>query len=385
MFKRKLLLPLPPGPPGPRTDLVQGEPEVKPVRSYAKANLRLAEKFDTWLEARNRSVATRKQYGYALSRFLEFLGSKSVTEVRRLDVRAFLAHILHRELSPHSLAWHGHVLRSFFFFLNVAGVMSLSAPWLIHTRKVPQRLPRFLTEEQVRKLIEAARTPRDRAVLELLYATGCRVGEIVRMRVEDVDFTDRTIRVLGKGNTERIVLFGRPAAQALLEYLGARRAGYLFKPARSLQKLKLSKARPNKKTKTLYWRAFWRDYSSWRGEPHWRWLGKASGTSREEAHAKLRKLLGPANLARPKVSHPLTWRTIARVVQDSARRAGLGKLRISTHWLRHSFATHMLNRGADLRVIQELLGHVSLSTTQIYTYVSTTNLVEMLKRCHPRG
>ncbi len=362
------------------------EPKPKPglpVRSYARANRELAAKFDAWLEAQNYSPHTRMAYNRLTQDFCEFIRSKSLAAVEHFDIRAFLAHLYRRGLSSSSLARQLSGLKTFFDFLNLAGAVSFVAPRFIRTRKVPKRLPRFLTEEQTEKLIEAARSPRDRAVLELLYATGCRLGEIVGIKVEDVEFTKRSIRVLGKGSKERIVLFGRPAAKAVMEYLGARQTGHLFEEDKPRQELRVTKAKPNKETSTRYWRGSWHDYTNGTGEHRWKWLGKVSDMSRAEAQAKLRELLRSADPVRPKGSRPLGHRTVYRMVRETAVRAGLGK--VHPHMIRHSFATHLLNRGADIRYVQELLGHSSISTTQIYTHVSMTNLAETLKRCHPRG
>lgn len=287
----------------------------KPVRSHTRSNRKLAEQFQAWLVTRSYSANTQRAYTKLLREFADFTGAKSFTEVDHLDVRAFLAHLQARGCSPNTLARELYALRSFYDFLGLGGVMQFCPPRFIRTRKIPKRLPRFLSEEQVARLIQAAQSPRDRALLELLYATGCRVSEIVGIRLEDVDFGNRTIRVLGKGAKERMVLFGGAAQNALLEYLGDRRDGYLFE----------------------------------------------------------------------KDGKPLSARgTIYRIVRSAALRAGLKQL-VHPHMLRHSFATHLLNRGADIRCVQELLGHSSISTTQIYTHVSITNLAETLKRCHPRG
>jgi site-specific recombinase XerD len=148
------------------------------------------------------------------------------------------------------------------------------------------------------------------------------LSEIRTLRCEDVDFTDRTIRVLGKGNKERIVPFGRMAEEALLAYLGDRREGFLFQNSRP-------------------------------------------------------------KLIRPKTALPLDSQTFYRIVRSAALKAGLTG--VHPHRLRHSFATHLLNRGADLRCVQELLGHSSISTTQIYTHVATAELQRIHQKFHPRG
>ena len=350
-----------------------------PVRSYVRANRELAQKFDSWLTSQNYSPHTRLAYSKIVRDFCEFLGSKNLTEVQHFDIRAYLGHLSQRGLAPSSLAQNLHGLRTFFDFLNMGGAVNFVAPRFIRTRKVPKRLPRLLSEEQVRRLIEAARSPRDRAVLELFYATGCRVSEIAGIKIEHVDFAGHSIRVVGKGSKERIVLFGRPAAKALMEYLGGRRTGYLFEDDRPPQRGCLTTGK-----KRSEWRGVWRDYSNGEGERREKYLGSVSKKmSRAQAWAKLRKLLESANLVRPKGSRPMAHETIRRIVGSTALRAGLGS--VHPHMLRHSFATHLLNRGADLRCVQELLGHSSLSTTAIYTHVSMTNLAETLKRCHPRG
>lgn len=354
------------------------------VRSHRRSNAELTATFDRWLEAQNYSQHTRRAYGQVLRDFGAFLGAKSFTAVEHVDVRAFLAHLGARGCSPNTLASRLYALRSFYDFLGLGGVIASCPPRLLYTRKVSKRLPRCLTIEEVRRLIDAASTPRDRAIIELFYSTGCRLAEIVGIRLEDVDFAGSTIRVLGKGNKERIVLFGRPTAKALAKYLGDRRTGYLFEEDKPRQELRVTKAKPNKETPTLYWRASWKDYSngSGRGE-HWKWLGKVSEMSRAEAQAMLSKLIESAKLERPRDSRPLDSRAVYRVVRRTALRAGLGK--VHPHMLRHSFATHLLDSCRDIRVVQELLGHSSVSTTAIYTHVSTTDLAATLKRCHPRG
>ncbi len=289
-----------------------------PIRSHAKSNRALADRFELWLVTQNRSTNTRRAYKKAVASFSTFLRSTSFLSVEHPDVRAFLAHLASRGCSPQTLARELYALRSFYDFLALGGLVNSCPPRFLQTRKLPTRLPRVLTVEQVDSLITAARTPRDRAVLEIFYATGCRLSEVVGIKLEDVDFSSRTIRVLGKGNRERFVLFGRSAARALRKYLGDRQEGYLFLP------------------------------------------------ECDPSHDK-----------------PLAGRTLSRVVQQTARRAGLKG--VHPHVLRHSFASHLLASGADLRCIQELLGHVSISTTQIYTHVTPQHLAQTIERYHPRG
>jgi site-specific recombinase XerC len=149
--------------------------------------------------------------------------------------------------------------------------------------------------------------------------------------------------------------------------------------------LRVTKARSNKHWFSIWWRGFWREYpeGGGLGVQHWKWLGRVSEMTRREAQAKLLQLVGAANTDRPKIDRPLDHQTFFRIVRSSALRAGLKE--VHPHTLRHSFATHLLNSDADLRCVQELLGHSSISTTQIYTHVAMTDLLVIHTRCHPRG
>jgi site-specific recombinase XerD len=368
------------------TELTVRRPDFKPVRSYVKDNHGLAEKFSQWLEVQNYSAHTRKAYDALTADFCRFIRSRSLAEVKHLDVREYLFYLQRRGLASSSLDRQLHGLRTFFDFLNLGGVVSSVAPRFIRTRKRPPRkLPRFLSIQEAKKLIEAAESPRDRAIVEVFYGTGCRLAEVAGMRFDDVDFKARSIRVLGKGNRERIVLFGRMAKEALLVYLDGRREGFLFQDDLPLQKLSVTKAKPNKHESGIWWRGAWSEYPDGRGPGirRWKWLGHASEMTRKEARAKLLQAVGSAITNRPKIDCPLAHRSLARVVQSAALRAGLKG--VHPHMLRHSFATHLLNRGADLRCIQELLGHSSISTTQLYTHVAMENLLEIHKKAHPRG
>lgn len=357
-----------------------------PVRSYAHDNRALAAKFAQWLEIQNYSVNTRRAYNSLLRDFCRFIRSRSLTEIKRLDIREYLGHLHRRGLASASLDQKLHGLRTFFGFLRLGGLVETAPTRFISLRKRKRKLAHPFSVEEISKLIEAEKSPRNRAILETFYGTGCRLAEVVGMRCEDVEFSDPgSIRVTGKGDKQRIVLFGRPAKQALLAYLGNRREGYLFQDNRNPQQLRVTKAKPNKHTSTLWWRGCWREYTVGRGPgvPHWKWLGSASAMTRKQARAKLLQLVSEVNIIRPKLDRPLNGRTLGRIVQRAALRVGLKG--VHPHSLRHSFATHLLNDRADLRSIQELLGHSSVSTTQIYTHVALDSLIETHKKFHPRS
>ncbi len=289
-------------------------PSGKTIRSHRQANLDLVAKFDRWLEVRAYAQSTRVGYRRALAEFVDFLASESAVTVKHADIRAFLGELAGRGATPQKLASRRYVLCVFYDFLHLGKLLSYNPARMVATPKLPKRLPRFLNEPEAARLIEAASSPRDRALLEILYGTGCRVGEVATMRVEHIDWRNRSLRVLGKGRKERVVFFGSKAAQALRKYLAGRQTGPLFRNARR---------------------------------------------------------------------RPLSTGRIAEIVRALGQRANL--CRVHPHMLRHSFATTMLNRGADLRAIQELLGHASVSTTQRYTHVSIGDLARTLERCHPRG
>ena len=355
--------------------------DSRAVKSFTKDNLELAAKFDAWLLAQNYSPHTRRAYRGLTSYLCEFIASRSLLEITHFDVREFLSWLYKRGLSPTSQARQLSGLKLFFDFLSLGGLVDSNIARLIKTRKVGRRLPRYLSIEEVERLIAAATTPRDKAMLEMFYSTGCRLSEVAGMRFEHVDLESRTIRVIGKGSKERLVLFGMPAKDALLAYLKGRTDGFLFRDERPPRELHVYLAKPNKETETVYWKGHW--HSGIPSVEHCRWIGKAEGVTRKQALEKLAIIAGEDFEHRPKPDKPLGPRYIYQVVKQAAAKAGLKD--VWPHVLRHSFATHLLNGGADLRCVQELLGHTSISTTQIYTHVSTTNMIDVHRKFHPRG
>jgi integrase/recombinase XerD len=282
-----------------------------------------------------RSHSENSQWIYllALERFARWFerrrGSLPVGEVTRQDVEAFLEEAQKKQkLSPSSIKILGIALKHFFRFLLDRGRISSDPTALLPTPKVPFELPRVLSQEEVKAILELPHpeTPlglRDRAILELFYTGGLRLGEIVRLRVEWLFLDESFVRVLGKGNRERIVPIGRPAVQRIQEYLE-------------------------------------------RGRPSL--VKKGSG----------------GELFLGEQGKRLTPRRVYSIVRNAAERAGI-QGRIHPHLLRHSFATHLLSNGADLRVIQELLGHASLATTERYTHVEAARLIAIHRKFHPRS
>jgi len=278
---------------------------------------------------KGRSENTVKNYREDLEEFFSFLKAKgdikNIEEVSHLEVRVFLGELLKRGLKKSSIARKLSTLRTFFKWLKREGLIKVNPARLLSSPKYQRQLPRFLTEEETFKLVESPEKEdplslRDRAILELLYSSGLRIGELVNLKTGDIDLSRGIVRVMGKGRKERIVPLGNMAQEALLKYLRVRD---LFGP----------------KTDHLFLNRF--------GDP----------LSSRGFQKKIKQYALKANLLKP----------------------------VTPHLLRHTFATHLLDRGADLRSIQELLGHRRLSTTQRYTHVTVSRLMEVYNVTHPRA
>ncbi|HET9482058.1 MAG TPA: site-specific tyrosine recombinase/integron integrase [Candidatus Polarisedimenticolia bacterium] len=285
---------------------------------------RLREFLEHLRHVRRCAPHTLRAYESDIEQFVEFLSRRSGGGARRIDpdsvdslaIRAWLAELGGREKKRSTMARKISALRSFYDWMRRHGHAADNPARDISTPRQERRLPRFLDTTDVVRLLETpdAATPlgaRDRAILELLYATGMRVSELAGLKLSDFHPTDDEMRVMGKGSKERWVYFGDRARGSLIAYLGLRRR---------------------------------------------------IGTDRSDA------------LFINRLGTSLTDRSIRRVVERHVRAAAV-RQRISPHGLRHSFATHLLDRGADLRAIQELLGHASLGTTQRYTHVSTEQML----------
>lgn len=275
---------------------------------------------------KNASPHTVKNYGVDLAELLLVTDKKTAQEVDYLEIRKFLAHLKEKGYSKSTISRKLACLRSFFKFLTRENIISNNPALGIATPKREKKLPVFLEIQEIESLLDAVTgatvaSNRDRAILETLYSSGIRVSELVGLNLEDADVLGGVLRIRGKGKKERMVPIGKKAQEAIREYL---------------------EKRPHEK-------------------------GKVHGA-----------------LFLNKNSTRLTDRSVRRVLLKYVRKASLQK-EVSPHTLRHSFATHLLDRGADLRSVQELLGHESLSTTQIYTHVTTKRLKEVYEKVHPRA
>ena len=351
----------------------------QPMLAGRDLNQELTRRFERWLFTQRYTEGTRERYTDVVLDFCGFFGDRSVLTANHFDIREYLAFRSMKGNNLPTLRTKLHGLRIFFDFLNMGGLVRWVAPRLVAVRQAAKKLPRFLTEMQVHNLLKAARNPRDRALIELIYGTGCRTCELTSMRVEDIDFSSHKIRVNGKANRTRFVLFGPPAAKALREYLGTRQKGFVFLDGKPTQHGHLRQAPSGG------WHCVWREYKKEHpeGERHTKFFGIRSTPTFTDALAKFRKLMKNINLTRPIGQRPLSGGALNRSLRLVGARAGIE--RVTARMLRHSYATHLLDHGADIRVIQELLGHRKLETTQIYTHVSRTKLIGTYENCHPRG
>jgi len=256
----------------------------------------------------------------------------SIKYIDRSIMRKYIVYLKKCDYSVRSICRKISTIRSFFKFLSREGMVDINPTINLITPKIVKKLPFFLYLEEINKLIE---TPsghtilgiRDRAILEFLYGTGMRVGELVNLNIRDIDLYDKTVRVFGKGSKERILPLGNPSIRAVQEYLTSRD---IFKKNISLDKI----------------------------DQNALFLNRFGGR--------------------------LSARSIRRLLIKYMKMADLNK-KISPHVLRHSFATHLLGGGADLRSVQELLGHESLSTTQIYTHITKERLKAIYNKSYPRS
>ena len=295
------------------------------------------ERFLTWMRVeQGRSDRTIEAYGRDIAQYESYLASSKSNSrvVKAAVIERYVGQLRANERAPKSIARQFAAIRMFHRFMLDEGLRTDNPTSFIDGVKVPSGIPKALSEEEVELLLNAVTgvdslAVRDRALLEFLYATGARVSEACGLSMSDVDMESNVARVFGKGSKERIVPFGRHAKEALEAWLGAG------------------------------------------GRPM---LCPQQWAKRDHADAVFLGVRGT------RLSRQAAW----GIVRKYAMLAGI-KSELSPHVLRHSCATHMLVHGADLRIVQELLGHASVSTTQVYTKVDNEVLFEMYRESHPRA
>jgi tyrosine recombinase XerC len=285
-------------------------------------------KYIAYLQAeKNASAYTVRNYTNDLLEFFDFARGKGIKSLKKIDrhtLRSYLSRLMEKGFAKSSIARKLSAIRSFYRYLMREEMVSASPVATTTSPKLDRRLPSFLTIEEAKRLVESPdlsqpQGQRDRALLELLYAAGLRISELVNMNMEQVNLDTNEIRVWGKGSKERVVLIGSPAARALSAYLSQGRPQLLG----------------GKRNNALF-------------------VNRYGGR--------------------------LPARRVQKILEKYAR---IIDKRVHPHMLRHTFATHLLDGGADLRVVQELLGHAKLSSTQIYTHVTRSQARKIYLSAHP--
>ena len=338
-------------------------------------NLELIKRYHRWLDVQEYSFETKRFYTRVASCFSRYTGRASVVRANHFDIRDFLASVARQGHIRFTLKHELHALRVFFDFLNMGGLVPWVAPRFVEIRAPIPRVPRYLSEQQIRRVFDAARNARERALVELLYGSGIRPGELVSVRIEDIDFAAGRILVKGKRGT-RYVLFGRSAARALRRYLASRTSGFAFADGRPAQQICTYPGSNGG------WRCRWKIYDD-QGQfvrHQSAFIGEKYKLDRASALSRFKRMARDSDLSRKPGLRQLAADSITSTLKHIGARVGIP---LSAYRLRHSFATHMLDRGADIRVIQELLGHGRISSTQVYAQVSKANLVSTFRRCHP--
>jgi len=347
------------------------------MSSSREFNADLASRFGRWLRVQEYTANTNRHYLASVASLCQFLADIPATEATHLDIRDFLASVAQKGVKRATIWRAMSALRCFFDFLNMGGLINWSPPRFIRLPRVKRTVPRVLTEKQISLLLSGAGNLFERTMIEILYGTGARAGEVRNMRVEDVDLEARRIRVLGKCGY-RYVLFPRGISGCLRRYIGKRRAGYLF----------VSRSRPRRLNLFLAPNGAWRSYY-YKYDPaikrshrvHW-YVSKKEGLTYDQALRRLRRHIPKTIRDVPIGKKPLGCVTVRLVVMRVGLKAGI---HVNPQLLRHTFATHLLDRGADIRMIQKMLGHISVGTTQCYTHVSMNQVQKVLEKCHPRN
>lgn len=261
---------------------------------------------------KNLSKNTATGYKKDIQQYIESCSITELSELNKYTIREFLLNI--NSLAPSTRRRKLSAIKEFMKFLKREGFIKINEALEIENAKIDKKLPKVLNVNETAKIIDSANNKQDRAILETLYGLGCRIAELVNIKISDIDFDNRTVRLFGKGNKERIVPINNASLIAVTEHLQSRKlsSNYIFA-------------------------------SSVHGE------------------------------------RPMTTRNARRIVYK------YGGKEVHPHMFRHSYATHLHANGADIRHIQELLGHADISTTQIYTHVANEQMTKTYRHAHPRG
>lgn len=294
-------------------------------------NIELVEDYlDYILVERGLSKNTSGAYSADLHKFVYYLDSKNLNlkKIKRKNIDGFILHLKHEGLKPVSIYRVIAAIKSFYKYLASHGYLNKNPVKIVRFPKLWEKIPDVLSLQEIEGLLNKPKRRgvlnlRDKAILELMYATGMRVSEVVKLRISDLDLNLGILRCQGKGKKERILPLGKGACKAISKYL-------------------------------------------------------------QESRPKLKKSNSVSELFLSRLGESISRQSVWKIIKKYAKKCNIDK-NVTPHTIRHSFATHLLERGADLRIVQELLGHSDISTTQVYTHMEKDRLKSLHKKFHPRG
>jgi len=335
----------------------------------------LIERFAEWLLVQQYAHLTKRRYISTAQKLASFLGERLVTTTTHSDVQHYLGRCATKGYSIHLLNVELFALRAFFDFLSLGGLVKWVPPRLVKLRHSGPRFPEFLRMLDVKKLFRATKTLQERMVIEMLYGTGCRPGELRLMRIEDIDFNEWRVRVKGKAGSRFVMLTSR-LVRILRRYVGTRQKGHVLVEGKPLQTI-----HPHL---TPYggWDCLYRTYDE-KGNKTGivrRYIPAGVCRTATSAAVEIRRRFGADRIERPQGLVPVSVCAVERTVHRVALRVGM---RVTPRMLRHSIATHLLDNGADLRVVSACLGHKSLRTTMVYVHLSQKNPQTAFEKNHP--
>jgi integrase/recombinase XerD len=346
------------------------------MRSYARFNRGLATQYDQWMVAMHYAKTTQRLYGKVIKRYVKFIGGKSIATANHLDIRHYITQVSENGATLNSVYRDLGVLRLFYDFLHLGGVVHYVAPRFVKLRRPWRNSPRPLSERQVQQLISATRTSRERALIEFLYATGCRLNEAVMLKIEELDLDTKSARIRGKFGKVRTVLLTQSAVKAVRRYIAVRKHGFVFQEDLPVQRGCLT-------AHDGQWKSHWGEarFGYKRIQRH-KCLGSVSRIPYELAKKKHEVLIASLKLTRPPRRCALSKMAVRAVVKGVAARAGIKN--VTPHTFRRTFATHLYDHGAGIEIIKALMGHVWIQTTMNYAQIGPDRLAETFEQCHPR-
>jgi site-specific recombinase XerD len=348
------------------------------MRSYISFNRSLARRYEEWMKAMHYTKMTQRIYQKVVWQYVGFFGRRSIASATHSDIRHYIGRSSEDGATLATVYRSLGVLRQFYDFLHLGGVVDYVAPRFVRLRRPPRNNLRTLTQTQVEQVMSATQTPRERALIEFFYGTGCRLSETRLLKIQDIDFPHRSARIQGKFGRTRTAFLTVTVADALRAYIGSRRKGYVFLPEHPSQRGCLSEQEGK-------WYSKWRRYvgPKERMVQTCKFHGRVDTMSYEVAKKKHDLFIASLKLTPRPRNSPLSKVAVQTAIRRIAYRAHMKF--VTPHTFRRTFATHMYERGATVEIIKALMGHAWISTTMRYARIGPDKLARTIDRYHPRG